>query len=177
MPRPIDRGNVNTEKHASYGRRQFLRNTAGFLALTSPGLLSSAAQAAASLASDATNIQQVTVHCDIKNEDKEKPGSFEFQLKKGGVLVFDRSGWGLEEEWDDQTPHQCSSDDLTGATIPTKGRYTLTIDIDNGKRIDVECEWYVEVVGTDGKVRTSSKHQKFFRNRETHWEITFDINS
>ena len=120
-------------------------------------------------------IKQATVHCNIKNEDKEKPGSFRFQLKKDGKTVYERSGWGLEEAWEDQTSHQTSSDDISDAEIPLRGRYTLIIDIDNGIRIDVECEWYVELVGDDGKIRTSPKNQKFFRNRETHWEITFDV--
>ena len=156
----------------SCNRRLFLQRVGAISAAVAVAPLASIARAA-----DAANIKQVTVHCDIKNEDKEKPGSFRFQLKKDGKTVYDRAGWGLEEGWDDQTKHECSSDDMTDAAIPTKGRYTLTVDIDNGKRIDVECEWYVEVIGTDGKTRTSSKNQKFFRNRETHWEITFDLNS
>ncbi|HVJ68736.1 MAG TPA: hypothetical protein VM510_12165 [Caulifigura sp.] len=125
----------------------------------------------------APKVKQVTVHCDVKNEDKEKPGSFKYQLKKDGKVVHERSGWGLEEGWEDNTAHQSSSEDISGAGFDTKGRYTLVVDIDNGKRIDVECEWYVDIVGTDGTVRVSPKNQKFFRNRETHWEITFDINN
>src|SRR3954462_8067114 len=113
----------------------------------------------------AQDIKQVTVPCDIKNEDKEKPGSFKVQLKKDGKTVYERSGWGLEEGWDDNTNDQTSSGDLTLAAIKSKGRYTLVIDIDNGKRIDVDCEWYAEIDGTDGKMRVSSKHRKFFRNR------------
>jgi hypothetical protein len=148
-----------------------------FLLTACTCLAATAATLTAPAKAAAQDIKQVTVHCDIKNEDKEKPGSFKFQLKKDGKTVYERSGWGLEEGWDDNTNHQTSSDDLSGAGFKTKGRYTLIIDIDNGKRIDVECEWYVEIEGTDGKVRVSPKNRKFFRNRETHWEITFDINS
>jgi hypothetical protein len=122
-------------------------------------------------------VKQVTVHCDIKHEDKEKPGSFKFQVKKDGKVLYERSGFGLEEGWDDDTSHQTSSDDMTGVDVPVTGRYTFIVDIDNGKRIDVESEWYVDILGTDGRSRTSAKNLKFFRNQETHWEVTFDIHA
>ena len=121
------------------------------------------------------NVNQVTVHCDIKNEDKEKPCSFKVTLKKDGKELYSRSGWSLEEGWDDNTNHETSSDDISGLSVARKGRYVLDIEIDNGKRCDVECEWYVDVVGSDGKTITSKKYRHFYRNRQTTDSFSFDI--
>ena len=50
-------------------------------------------------------IKSLTVHCDIKNEDQGKPGSFKVPVGQRRQAIYERSGRGLEEGWDDDTAH------------------------------------------------------------------------
>jgi hypothetical protein len=124
----------------------------------------------------APSIQRVTVHADIKNEDKEKPCSFKFILTKDGKVTYERAGWGLEEGWEDNTNCESSSGDLSKSQTSTKGLYGLDMEIDHGKRCDNDSEWYVEIWGTDGYKWEGAHWRHFWRNNQTHASFSFGIN-
>ena len=52
-----------------------------------------------------TTIKTAAVVCNIVDDNKEKPGSFNVQLFHDGNLIYERDHWGLSEDWENDTTH------------------------------------------------------------------------
>jgi len=110
------------------------------------------------------SIKTATIICNIVDDNKEKPGAFNAQLFHEGNLVYERDHWGLSEDWENDTTHRTTSSNLTHRNEPAFGGYTLKVFIDSGDNIDVNANWSIEVMTTEGETLVSDPYQFKFEN-------------
>jgi hypothetical protein len=121
------------------------------------------------------NIKTATVHCNITEEDKEKEGAFNVELLHEGNLIYERDHWGLTEEWGDGTAHSTTSSNISHRNEPAIGTYTLKVMIDGGVNIDVDANWSIEILTTDGETFVSDPYQYQFNNDIREFQTSYSF--
>lgn len=120
-------------------------------------------------------VRTATISCVIIDNNKEKPGSFYVQLFQGGDLIYERDHWGLGEDWDNGTTHSTTSTNLSHREIPKHGTYLLNVVIDSGDNIDVNADWSVTILTTDGETLVSDPYRYNFEKDVREFETTYTL--
>jgi len=121
------------------------------------------------------NIKTATIICNIVDDNKEKPGSFNTQLFHDGERVYERDHWGLSEDWENDTTHSTTSNNISHRNEPAFGSYTLKVLIDSGDNIDVNANWSIEILTTDGETLVSDPYQFKFENDVREFQTGFSF--
>src|SRR5262245_22325498 len=121
------------------------------------------------------NIKTATITCNIVNDNKEEPGSFNANLFFEGDLIYERDHWGLGENWDNGTTHSTTTNNISHRNIPAHGSYVLNIVIDSGDRIDVNADWSVTILTTDGQTLVSDPYRFKFEKGVREFETSYTL--
>ena len=120
-------------------------------------------------------VRTATITCVIIDDNKEKPGSFNVQLLQGGDLIYERDHWGLNEDWDNGTTHATTSINLSHRQVPAHGTYVLNVVIDSGDNIDVNADWSVTILDTDGQTLVSDPYRYKFEKDVREFETSYAL--
>ena len=121
------------------------------------------------------NVKTATISCNIVDDNKEKPGSFNVHLFHEGNLIYERDHWGLNEDWDDGTTHSTTTINLSHRNVPAHGTYVLNVQIDSGDNMDVNADWSVKILTTNSEVLQSDPYQYKFEKDVREFETSYTL--